>query len=236
MSDKGGNIVGLKMFLKTAFSRLWLVILLCVAGALCVGLFSAELSVPSYESIMRIMIYGSSEDGMNTSVFDQLRTAQLIGADFSEILTSHTVLSRVIDDTGLGTDVETLKKSIKVKQIQDTRILVISVTNPSSGKAMEITRSLQENFRRKLEEMGSPQTFMIVDEPMVNVISKRSYFIIYVILAAFFGMVLGITLNFILDELIKRIDSVDIIENLLGVRVIGVIPSSLSHRSEKNEP
>ena len=102
-------------------------------------------------------------------------------------------------------------------------------------KAMEIIDSLQSNFRVKLTEMGSPQTFMIVDEPMVSAIPNVSYFILYIILAALFGMVLGITMNFILDEFIKRIDSVDIMEKLLGIQVIGVIPNSVLHRSDKND-
>lgn len=234
-NTKGGTIVGLKLFLKTAFSRLWLVIILGVAAALCVGFFSMELSVPRYTSVMKIMITSSGVEGSSTSVFDEIRSAQLIGADFSEILTSHSVLSRVIDDTGLGEGVEALRENIEVKQIQDTRILEISVTYPSSMKAMEIIDSLQSNFRVKLTEMGSPQTFMIVDEPMVSAIPNVSYFILYIILAALFGMVLGITMNFILDEFIKRIDSVDIMEKLLGIQVIGVIPNSVLHRSDKND-
>lgn len=227
--------MGLKLFFKTAFSRLWLVIILGVAAALSVGLLTMDLSMPRYTSNMKIMITRSGVEGASTSVFDEIRTAQLIGADFSELLTSHSVLSRVIDDTGLGEGIEALRENIEVKQIQDTRILEISVTYTSSIKAIEIIDSLQSNFRMKLEEMGSPQTFMIVDEPMVSAMPNVSYFILYIVLAAFFGMVLGITMNFILDEFIKRIDSVDIMEKLLGIQVIGVIPNSVLHRSEKND-
>lgn len=232
---KGGTIVGLKLFLKTAFSRLWLVITLSVAAALCVGLFCADLSATQYESTMKIMIAGSGEGGFTTSVFDEIRSAQLIGADFSEIITSHSVLSSVINDNGLEEDVDTLKESITVQQIQDTRILVISVKYTSEEKAMQIVNSLQGKFKAKLMAMGSPQSFMIVDEPMVHATSNTSYFIIFILLAAIGGMILGITLNFILDEFIKRIDSVDITERLLGIQVIGVIPNSILHRSDKND-
>ncbi len=232
---KGGTIVGLKLFLKTAFSRLWLVITLSVAAALCVGFLSADLSVPQFESTMKIMIAGAEEGGFSNSVFDEIRSAQLIGADFSEIITSHSVLSSVIDDVGLSEDVDTLKERIQVKQIQDTRILEISVTYTSMEKAVKIIDSLQSNFKEKLTAMGSPQSFMIVDEPMVHTMPNGSYFILYVLLAALGGMVLGITMNFILDEFIKRIDSVDITERLLGIQVIGVIPNSTLHRSEKND-
>jgi len=235
LNVKGGTIVGLKLFLKTAFSRLWLVVLLSVAAALCVGLFTAGLSVPQFESTMKIMIAGAEGEGFSTSVFDEIRSAQLIGADFSEIITSHSVLSSVINDTGLKGDVDTLKELIQVQQIQDTRILVITVTYTTQEKAMEIIDSLQRNFKAKLAAMGSPQSFMIVDEPMVHIKPNGSYYILYILLAAFGGMVLGITLNFILDEFIKRIDSVDITERLLGIQVIGVIPNSTLHRSDKND-
>jgi capsular polysaccharide biosynthesis protein len=230
---KGGTIVGLKSFLKTAFSRLWLVVTLSVAAALCVGFLSAGLSVPQFESAMKIMIAGAEGEGFSTSVFDEIRSAQLIGADFSEIITSHSVLSSVINDTGLREDVDTLKESIQVRQIQDTRILEISVTYTSQEKAMEIIDSLQSNFKAKLAAMGSPQSFMIVDEPMVHIMPNGSYYILYILLATFGGMVLGVTMNFILDEFIKRIDSVDVTERLLGIRVIGVIPNSTLHRSDK---
>lgn len=227
--------MGLKLFLKTAFSRLWLVITLSVAAALCIALFSANLYEPQHESMMKIMIAGSGEEGFSTSVFDEIRSSQLIGADFSEIITGHSVLSSVINDTGLSEDVDTLKERIKVQQIQDTRILEITVLYKTPSKAMEIIDSLQRNFKTKLVEMGSPQNFMVVDEPMLHTNTAGNYFILFVILAALGGMVLGITLNFILEEFIKRIDSVDITEKLLGIQVIGVIPNSTVHRSERND-
>jgi capsular polysaccharide biosynthesis protein len=233
--NEGGTIVGLKLFLKTAFSRVWLVVTLAVAAALCVGLFSANLWLPQYESNMKIMIAGSEEEGFSTSVFDEIRSAQLIGADFSEIISSHSVLSSVIDDIGLADDVDTLKETIQVQQIQDTRILEISVKYTSSDKALEIINSLQSNFKEKLAAMGSPQSFMVVDEPTVTETSNGNFLILYILLAALGGIILGMTMNFILDEFIKRIDSVDITEKLLGIQVIGVIPNSSLHRSEKND-
>ena len=132
--------VDLMEIIRVLAHHAWLIALAALIGALLVGV-AVKLFVPA-KYTANATIYVFSTDGeTNTQVLNQ---ADKMTTDFQIIATTRTTLNLVIEELGMDSTVEELKRenTIRVTNPTDSHMLRISVTNEDPAKAAQLSNTL----------------------------------------------------------------------------------------------
>ena len=208
--------------LARALLGYWYAILLAMVllgGAM--GVYNRFVEQPTYSAEAQIYI-------SNTDAIVSLQEVQLSAAltqDYSGILTSRSVLKKVIADLGLDMDYQQLGKLISVTNPKDTHILRIVVTTDEPGMSVVIANSLIQFGVDRIFRIVGQETPSIIDYAETDAITvNKTSLVKHVLLGAMLGAVLMcglIVLRFLLDNTIK--DEEDV-RKLTAYNVLAEIP------------
>ena len=200
------------------FLRRWYAFLIAVVAAAVLGLaFCRFFVTPQYRSTTKIYI--STE--MTIGGF-QL-SSQLV-KDYEELICTRTVLEEVIEACNLNMSYGALKNKITVSNSTGTRIISITVEDPSPEKAQEIARAVQRIAAEHIQEVTTVETVTLADDANLPTSpSSPSYKRWGVISAAvgFLAVLAVLVIRFLLDDTVKTEEDV---EKYLGLSVLAVVP------------
>ena len=199
---------------------LW--ILLAIVIIVIIGnVYTIITRVPMYQSNTTIVLVGESKKEYSQS--DSLLNQNLIGT-YSEIITSRKVLQQVIDNLKLKTTVDELSSNITTSSVEDTEIIRITVNNERKKQAAEIADEVAEVFSDEIQDIYNLENVAIIDKAEV---ANSPYNINYVkdnIIYLAIGIVLSFGVVFVMYYFDTTIKSSEIVEEKLGLTVIGIVP------------
>lgn len=199
---------------------LW--ILIAIVAIIIIGnVYTIITREPMYRSNTTIVLVGESKDGYSQS--DSQLNQNLIGT-YSEIIKSRKVLSQVIENLKLKMSVEELSNNITTTSVEDTEIIQITVANAKAKDAKKITDEVAKVFSEEIQDIYNLENVAIIDKAEL---SKNPYNINYVkdnIIYLMVGFVLSFGIVFIMYYFDTSIKSSEVVEEKLGLTVIGVVP------------
>lgn len=199
---------------------LW--ILLAIVAIIIIGnVYTIITREPMYRSNTTIVLVGESKDGYSQS--DSQLNQNLIGT-YSEIIKSRKVLSQVIENLKLKMSVEELSNNITTTSVEDTEIIQITVANTNAKDAKKITDEVAKVFSEEIQDIYNLENVTIIDKAEL---SKNPYNINYVkdnVIYLIVGFVLSFGIVFIMYYFDTSIKSSEVVEEKLGLTVIGVVP------------
>lgn len=199
---------------------LW--ILLAIVAIIIIGnVYTIITREPMYRSNTTIVLVGESKDGYSQS--DSQLNQNLIGT-YSEIIKSRKVLSQVIENLKLKMSVEELSNNITTTSVEDTEIIQITVANAKAKDAKKITDEVAKVFSEEIQDIYNLENVTIIDKAEL---SKNPYNINYVkdnVIYLIVGFVLSFGIVFIMYYFDTSIKSSEVVEEKLGLTVIGVVP------------
>ena len=131
--------IDLLELLKALKRRFWIIFAVTFLCGGIAGAFSKFVLTPQYTSTA--MVYILSKETTLTSLAD-LQIGSQLTKDYAVIVTSRPVLEDVIEELGLNTTIKDFKKKITIDNPKDTRILKISVKDPSPQMAKTIADAI----------------------------------------------------------------------------------------------
>ncbi len=199
---------------------LW--ILIAIIAIVIIGnVYTIITRVPMYQSNTTIVLVGESKKEYSQS--DSQLNQNLIGT-YSEIIKSRKVLSKVIDNLKLKMSVEELSSHITTSSVEETEIIQITVENEKAKDAKKITDEVADVFSEEIQDIYNLENVAIIDKAEeakapfnVNYIKDN---IIYLVI----GVVLSFGVVFVMYYFDTSIKSSEIVEEKLGLTVIGVVP------------
>ena len=200
---------------------LW--ILIAIVVIIVIGnVYTIITREPMYRSNTTIVLVGESKDGYSQS--DSQLNQNLIGT-YSEIIKSRKVLSQVIENLKLKMSVEELSNNITTTSVEDTEIIQITVANANAKDAKKITDEVAKVFSEEIQDIYNLENVAIIDKAEL---SKNPYNINYVkdnVIYLIVGFVLSFGIVFIMYYFDTSIKSSEVVEEKLGLTVIGVVPN-----------
>jgi len=199
---------------------LW--ILIAIIAIVIIGnVYTIITRVPMYQSNTTIVLVGESKKEYSQS--DSQLNQNLIGT-YSEIIKSRKVLSKVIDNLKLKMSVEELSSHITTSSVEETEIIQITVENEKAKDAKKITDEVADVFSDEIQDIYNLENVAIIDKAEeakapfnVNYVKDN---IIYLVI----GVVLSFGVVFVMYYFDTSIKSSEIVEEKLGLTVIGVVP------------
>lgn len=202
-------------------SRLLWMILAIVVIVIIGNVYTILTRVPMYQSNTTIVLVGESKKEYSQT--DSQLNQNLIGT-YSEIITSRKVLQQVIDNLKLKMTVDELSQNITTSSVEDTEIIRITVNNKKKKMAAEIANEVADVFSDEIQDIYNLENVAIIDKAEV---AKEPYNINYVkdnVIYLMIGVVLSFGVVFVMYYFDTTIKSSEIVEEKLGLTVIGIVP------------
>lgn len=199
------------------------ILVILLTTVLFIGLFGGVtkfLLTPMYSSTAQL--YVVSKDGL--SQLSDLTMGTQLTQDYMEIVKTRTVLDKVIKNLNLDMDYEELGEKITVENPADTRIMEISVSDPSPKEAKRITQELAEVTARTVSSKMDVKAPTIIenaytaDEPDSPSLLKN------IVIGALLGFILSvgvIIVQYIMNDTIRKEED---IEKYLGINTLAKLP------------
>ena len=202
-------------------SRLLWMILAIVVIVIIGNVYTILTRIPMYQSNTTIVLVGESKKEYSQT--DSQLNQNLIGT-YSEIITSRKVLQQVIDNLKLKMTVDELSQNITTSSVEDTEIIRITVNNEKKKMAAEIANEVADVFSDEIQDIYNLENVAIIDKAEV---AKEPYNINYVkdnVIYLMIGVVLSFGVVFVMYYFDATIKSSEIVEEKLGLTVIGIVP------------
>ena len=211
----------------------WLIIALLIGG-LIAGAYTWFLVPDRFTATSRMyMVSASSDSVLNIS---DLNLGTSISSDYVELMKSRPVIEEVIEDLGMDYTYEQLLGMISLSVVNNTRIVLISVTSTDPEEAMSIANRVAIVAKEQLPKVMEAPSPTIAEYAILPTRKSGPSLKKNVAVGALIGLVimLGIfTVIFMMDDTIKTSEDV---EKFLGAMPLAVIPEGEISVKTGNDP
>lgn len=209
--------------LKLLRKHLKLVIALPIACAAATAAF-AWLAMPNQYTAsvsMYVLTKTSSESAGGISSTD-LSASQMLTNDVARLIES----DRVLRDAASALQMETLSGyNVKVTSETTTRVITLSVTGESAQSVAIVANRLAKTADEVAQEVMDVRSVNAIDQAVEPTVPSGPPRAMYAAVAFLAGIFLAVAIVVMLDMVNTRVRSAEEAEELLGLPVIGRIPT-----------
>ena len=210
---------------KTLWRRKFSILSTALIFALAALGYSTFVAKKTYQSTSRIYVVSRQNQENNALTNQDLQAGSYLVKDYREIILSQNVLSQAIEELKLDMTPGELSKKVSVAVPTDTRILSITASDADPKEAARIANGLKDVAAEKIIAVTKVSDVTTLDEAVVpqnpsspNI--KRNVLLGFVVGVVFISAL--VILSEVLDDRVKKPEDV---EEVMGVTLIGVIPS-----------
>jgi capsular polysaccharide biosynthesis protein len=206
-------------------SRLPLLIIALIVGALIAGAYTYFMVPDKYTATSKMyMVSASSDAVVNLS---DLNLGSSLSNDYVELMKSRPVIEDVIDKLELPYTYEQTLGMISLGVVTNTRIVQISVESKSPREAMNIANQVARTAKVQLPKVMEAPSPTIVEDAVLPVRRSSPSLSRNVIIGAMVLLVLVIgvlTVMYMQDDTIKSSEDM---EKKLGIMPLATIPEGV---------
>ena len=214
-------------------SRLPILIIAVVVGALIAGLITRFAIPNKYTATSKMyMVSASSDAVVNLS---DLNLGTSISNDYVVLMKSRPVVEDVIDKLELPYDYNQLVGMLNLSVVSNTRIVQISVTSTSPQEAMNIANQLARTAKVQLPKvMDAPSPTIVEDAVLPTAKSSPSLSrnVLIGALLCLLAVIAALTVLYLQDDTLKSSEDV---EKEFGILPLSVIPEGVIEGLEDPE-
>lgn len=215
--------IDVKELLKFFISKIKIIILCTFIFAIIGIIYVNFIIVPMYHSSTTLILVSNDNSKNSTMLQSEVTLNKNLVATYSEIVKSRTVLTKVIDELHLDTDVANLSNQITVTSVENTEIIKIEVSDESAEKAQKIAKTTAEVFKDEVQKIYNLTNVSVVDKAYlaekpynINTIKQLTIFTCA-------GIVAGAFILFLIFYFDTSIKSSEEIEEKLSLPVVGKV-------------
>lgn len=220
----------LEMF-YVLLKKWWLILIGMIVGAVVMMIITVYMITPMYQS--QAFLYILSKTTSVTSIAD-IQIGSAVSADFEIIATSKPVIDGAIEKIKKDTDKtftrQDIKSRLEVNNIEDTRILQISVTDANPENACIIANAIAQSTASQMAEIMKSDPPTMVEKAEIEKDPVSPSLLKNMVLGAFAMGVLICVILVIISLANDNIKTEEQVRNYLDAPTLATIP----YISEKN--
>ena len=203
-------------------SKLPLLILAVIIGAVIAGAVTVTLLPNKYTATSRMYMVSASSDSVVNLADLNLGTS--ISADYVELMMSRPVMEDVIAKLDLGYSYAQLCGMVNLSVVNNTRIVKISVTSTDPDEAMRISNQIARTARQQLPKVMEAPTPSIAEEAVLPTSRSSPSLTKNVVIGALLALVAVLAVLTVLYMMDDTLKSAEDVEKMFGVMPLSVIP------------
>ena len=215
------DLLELLMVMKKHLSA---ILLAGIVGLVIMFAYTSFLVTPLYSASSMMYVMPDNSNSMNSSTLSDMQVAQQLTSDYSSMIKNRSFMEDVIKKLNLTIDYQQLLEKVEVTNPTSSRILQVTVNDPSPQTAADIANEMASVAESKLKEITGMQAIKIYEEAAVPDRPSSPSLKKNCALGLLAGIVLAIaviTILYLLDDTIKTEDD---IEKYLGMTTLAVLP------------
>ena len=209
-------------FIRYYLSKWYIVMIMLVVVLIGGNIYTTKFRTPLYKSDTTVILV-SEKDSNNYTQSDLTFNKNLV-TTYSNIAKSKKVLNQVIKDLRLDYTYGQLNNKVTVTSVDNTEIIKITVSDSSSKQAMMIANSIVPVFSSEVERIYGIENISVLDAAMVSDSPYNVNAMKENIIFTLAGILLGSMIIFVIYYFDSSVKSVDMIEDKLGLTVLGMVP------------
>lgn len=221
------EIINLKRLNSILRKNILIIIILILIFAIGGCIYSFNFVVPKYKSTSTVLLVSNETNKKNASVTQSDVTLnKSLLTTYGNIITSKNVLSKVKENLQLNITVEELSKNISIKEIEDTQLIKINITDRDASQAQRICREINNVFINEIKNIYNIENVTVVDEASLEEKPYNINHIKDIIIALTIGIAVSGFFVFITYALDTTVKIEQDIEDYVELKVIGTVPKS----------
>lgn len=235
MNDNNGEtVIDLFELLGAFLKKIWLVVILTVAGAVLALAYTILLVTPLYKSSALMYVNNSdfSLGSVSISTAD-LSAAKSLVATYSVILKSRTVTNEVIEAAGVNYTYEEMTEMVEAKAVDNTEVFSITVTSPNPAEAEMLANMYAEILPNKIAEIVNGSEPKIVDYAVVAAKRSSPSYLKNTVIGALLGFVIAaaiVVLSYLRDDIIHSEEYLT--KTYPNIPLLTVVPDLINTKSD----
>ncbi len=227
------NVVELFFYL----ARRWYLFLaaMLLTGTIGMGICLFVIT-PKYESTTKIIILNKQTTG--TLTYSDMQMSSQLTKDYEALIVSRDVLEAVIRECGLEDEYKDLYERVTVENMTDTRILSITVEDPSPEMAQKIAASIRETAAKHIRAVTDVEAVNVAEEanlPEEPSSPSKMIWAVVSVLIGFMVVFIILIVRFLMDDTIKSADDIKKYLNLSTLAMIPRMETSASGKSSRGK-
>ncbi len=201
--------------------HLKLVIALPIVFALATGVYSYLFMANTYTASTSLYVLVKNESTASSASQD-LSASQMIANDVSTLIKSDTIAKKTADALKMSSLND---YKISVTSETTSRVISLSVTGEDPASTAIIANELAKNVSSVAQSVMNLQSVNVIDEATTPASPSGPNRPMYTAVAFLAGLFVAIAIVVLMDMLNTRVRGAEDVEELLGLPVIGRIPS-----------
>lgn len=211
--------------------RLLFLICIPVIMAVITALICTTFIQPVYEASSTLYIVNKKSLSEELITYEEILANQDLVKDYRELIKSKFITTTVINELKIiDISPNQLSDRITVNSKNDTRVLEIKITDHDPQRAKNITNTVCTIFIKKAPTLINQHNIQVVDEatkPTSPILPKTLQ---NTILSFLISLLCVFGIFYLLEIVNETIKTSEDIENYLGLKVLGTIPSFQTNR------
>lgn len=215
------KIMDVNLMLAALKSRWYICIISTLLFLACSVFYVTNYMEPVYVASATIFVSNDKADSEHTTATN-IAIAEKLKSDCQVLATSNRVLNIVKER--LPQDVKISKHLINVTTLDESRILVLSVTNNDATYAALIANEVAEVLITEAQDILKVENMQKVDHASVPTTPNTARVKTIVLGSVVVGLLFGIILIFLLEKFDKKVQGITDIEAISDLPILALIP------------
>jgi capsular exopolysaccharide synthesis family protein len=233
---EGEYVLSVAELLRVIRRRLW-VVLLVAAGFTAAAVGFSLAQTPMYEASIKILV--GQERGITETPNDVMGLQQLTQT-MAEGVSSRPVAEAVIRQQGLRMSPDHfLEENLSVELVPNTQFIEVAYRDTDPERAQRVVNAVGEVFSERVSEVSpsaNAVTATVWERAATPEYPVSPNPVRNGLLALMVGLVIGVGLAFLLEQLDDRWRSPEEVEQISGEPTFGVIPEFDVFKGKKESP
>ncbi len=215
--------IDLKEIAIAILDRIWIVISVGIACALLTGIITKVFITPMYTSTTKLYVI-NKQNSDNNITYTDLQTGNLLTNDYIIQVKGTKVLSQVISELNLTDTEDELASRITVSNPENSRFIVISVSDKDPVVAQQIASCVAEVSSDVVKEVMDLEKVNVAEEANLPLEESSPNLKKNVLLGGAAGVFVSLLLIVVFYLLNDRIRTPEDVKRYLGLNTLGQIP------------
>ncbi|MHC1684879.1 MAG: YveK family protein [Clostridiaceae bacterium] len=215
------HLKGLFLIMK---KRLLLIILITLFTTLISAVVSYFVIKPAYKATISVIIGKQATDSISNTQLNDLTMYQKSVKTYAVLATSRTVAEDTIKKLNLDIDANSLISMVSATPNSDTEFITLTVKSQDPELAFNVANQLAKSLKDVSKTIKNEDLVNLVDGAVFPTSPDSPVPLLNIVVAFALGLIFSIVLVFLLEYFDNTIKSVEDVENILGLSVIGNIP------------
>lgn len=216
--------IDLMQIVRALLSNLKYIVVVTLLFGVLGYLGNTMLVTPIYEAGAKMIVNTRKDENQNVTN-DQINSAKNLVNTYAVVIRSRDVLNQVITDLKLPETYVQLANCIKVKAVDETQVMQITVQHPNRETALAVAAKLLVVAPSAIVEKVEAGSVKTVEQAYVGTDPVSASALHHTVLAAMAGFILVCAVIVIVSLTDNTYKSDMDIQRDLGLPVLGVIPA-----------